>query len=126
MSGEPDTAKWNYGPAEPAEPWNVGHGGTAELNGTYDMMGNLYEWTESPWDDPTYAADADRALRGGGFYSTSDGLASSYRHFCDLTDGEGSDIGFRVAAEVPEPATTVLLVAGLAALAARRKRRSRP
>jgi len=32
----------------PAGPWDVGSG-SQELNGTYDMMGNVQEWMESPW-----------------------------------------------------------------------------
>ena len=49
---------WNYydnGYAtSPHGPWNVGSG-SEELNGTYDMMGNVWEWMESPWTAATMA-----------------------------------------------------------------------
>ncbi len=38
---------WNYNNTDPVGPWNVGSG-SEELNGTYDMMGNNWEWIEDP------------------------------------------------------------------------------
>ena len=50
---------WNYynnGYAtNPPGPWNVGSG-SQELNGTYDMMGNNFEWLESPFFSSDYGA----------------------------------------------------------------------
>ncbi len=87
--------------------------GTEEQNGTYDMMGNVWEWNETP----LYASY--RGLRGGSCYYYVGDLRSSARN-CDLPYDEYSFIGFRVAS-VPEPATLLLL--GLGGLALLRKRR---
>ena len=92
-------------------PWNI-NTGTQEQNGTFDMMGNVWEWNE------TLFYGSFRGLRGGSCLS-DDRLASSFR--TDFPpDLEGGFVGFRVA-EVPEPATLFLL--GLGGLAVLRKRR---
>ena len=85
--------------------------GSEELNGTYDMMGNVWEWMESPYNDSGYGASSSRGIRGGAFYSIS--LLSSYRDTYAPT-GEHYFVGFRVAS-VPEPGSISLLVCGLAA-----------
>lgn len=102
-------------------PWNVGSG-SEELNGTYDMMGNVWEWMESPYNDPSYGIGSNRALRGGS-HSGSNYLASFSRFGGSAPYAEGYDgFGFRVASEVPEPLSVVsLLLGGLALL--KRKRR---
>jgi formylglycine-generating enzyme required for sulfatase activity len=91
-----------------------------ELNGTFDMMGNVWEWMESPYSDPDYGTDSRRGMRGGAYDGGSLGLASSYRHQPDPYN-EYSRFGFRVASEVPEPATLGLLLAGGVALVRRRR-----
>lgn len=105
-------------------PWNVGSG-SEELNGTYDMMGNIWEWMENPHDaypDPIYGVYSWRALRGGLYFGSSYAITSSERSGED-TDGEyNGSIGLRVASEVPEPATLSLLaISGLALLRRRRR-----
>ena len=59
---------WNFYDSgcatDPNGSWDVGSG-SEELNGTYDMMGNVWEWMESPWNDPSYRAGSSRGLRGG-------------------------------------------------------------
>jgi len=76
---------WNYydyGYAtDPFGPWDVGSG-SEELNGTYDMMGNNWEWMESPYSDPNYGAGSSRGLRGGYWGSNFSLLARlrSLRH----------------------------------------------
>ena len=120
---------WNYwegdtGPDGPAAGlWNVGSG-SQELNGTYDMMGNIYEWMESPYSSGDYETTSGRVLRGGSFAFNESCLAStSFRlntspHF-EYT--ELTDQGFRVASELPEPCTLGLLaLGGLALLRPRR------
>ncbi len=114
---------WNYYDGDyatdPRGPWDVGSG-SEELNGTFDMMGNVWEWMESP---RTYGTGSDRVLRGGAYNNVDYYLASSYR----LDDGNPYDefhyLGFRVASDVPEPATMGLLALGGVAML--RKRRIR-
>lgn len=108
---------WNYyvngsGYAtDPMGTWAVGSG-SQELNGTYDMMGNAWEWTESPWLTGAYEASSARVLRGSGWIDNSYYLASSNRYNGVNPTIELNDIGFRVAS-VPEPSSLVI-VAGIA------------
>ncbi|MGD0785312.1 MAG: SUMF1/EgtB/PvdO family nonheme iron enzyme [Sedimentisphaerales bacterium] len=102
------------------KPWDVGTG-TIEQNGTYDMMGNVWEWNETLF---TNYSDGDvyRGARGGSFttsghdyYLASSWLNGRYPEF------EHYSFGFRVA-EIPEPCSLVLLsLGGLALLGRRRK-----
>jgi len=113
----------NYAAAV-GKPWNVGSG-SQEINGTYDMMGNVWEWMESPYSDPNYGTGSGRGLRGGScnlVYGSY--LASSYRYYNDPYNEIGY-YGFRVASEVPEPSCVVLLsIGGMMLL--KRKRRTLP
>lgn len=96
--------------------WSVSRG-TMELNGTYNMMGNVLEWTENPYVTENFTIDSARTTRGGQ-YVMSAAILSSYRHDVDPAI-EGTALGFRVAS-VPEPATLILL--SLGGLALHRKR----
>ena len=87
-------------------PWDIGTG-TIEQNGTFDMMGNVWEWNEAA----TETAGFSRGVRGGSFEHYDYHLASSYRGDAQPAQ-ELSHIGFRVASEVPEPATLLLLSLG--------------
>ena len=101
-------------------PWDVGSG-SEELNGTYDMMGNVRELMESPYSDPGYGTDSARGQRGGSYGSSVDGvLASSHRDYYNPF-WEDLGFGFRVASEVPEPSTLGLLSLGGLALIRRRR-----
>jgi formylglycine-generating enzyme required for sulfatase activity len=111
--GDGNGAGWNYHDAEgyatyPAGPWDIGSG-SQELNGTYDMMGNLFEWLESPLPSGNYVANSWRDVRGGDWYCGSNALAASYRSYGNAPN-EYEYIGFRVAS-VPEPSCIVLLLA---------------
>jgi formylglycine-generating enzyme len=79
--------------------WAVGTG-NVEQNGTYDMMGNVWEWME----------DSSGVLRGGSCYLNENNLRSSNRNSSGPSD-EYIPFGFRVVA-IPEPATALLLALG--------------
>jgi formylglycine-generating enzyme required for sulfatase activity len=103
------------------QPWVVGTG-SEELNGTFDMMGNVMERIESPYYSGDYGAGSFRVLRGGSYGdlgTIGNYLASSYRSFEDYMPSEKRAIGFRVSS-VPEPATAALF--GLGFLLLRRKK----
>ena len=105
---------WNYWDngyaTDPYGPWNVGSG-SQELNGTYDMMGNVYEWMESPYTSGDYGASSTRGWRGGDWPGVYNSLVASDRFGTGPTV-EGGNIGFRVAS-VPEPGSLAMLL-GLA------------
>ena len=90
--------------------WNVGTG-TEEQNGTFDMMGNAWEWNEA------LILDSDRGFRGGSAHSTN--LRSTYRHHYDPIS-EDYHIGFRIAS-IPEPTTIALMSLGIFSLLRKRK-----
>ena len=89
------------------QPWDVGVGnGTEEQNGTYDMMGNVWEWHET-------LIGSERGLIGGCYgdpYEDRLRLSSSNRNPCEPTY-EDDAVGFRIAS-VPEPTTLLLLSLG--------------
>jgi len=94
--GDPPTAgsgEFNYNNAI-GSPWSI-VSGLLEQNGTKNMMGNAWEWTETE-------EVANTRIVTGGSYVTSLG---DTRLTLDIGEAvEGSEVGFRVVA-VPEPAT---------------------
>jgi formylglycine-generating enzyme required for sulfatase activity len=123
VDGKPDPAKWNYNVSAGSAPWDVGSGGTAELNGTYDMMGNVKEWTESLYQYPNQGQTITRTVRGGAYsfdntYLMSDNLG---RIGTEPSSNWAESTGFRVASVVPEPATVCLLGLGALSLIRRKK-----
>jgi formylglycine-generating enzyme required for sulfatase activity len=97
----------NYGYALDA-PWDITNG-TQEQNGTFDMMGNVWEW------DETLFGGSSRGFRGGSYSGRGIdvfGLSSSFRLIYD-PNYEYYAVGFRVA-EIPEPASAAIMtLAGL-------------
>lgn len=115
---------WNYydngWATDPSGPWDVGSG-SEELNGTFDMMGNVEEWMENPWTDPSYGTDSFRGMRGGSYRDDGDDIGCFGVGRLVDPKGEARFIGFRVASEVPEPCTLGLLSLGCI-MALRRRR----
>lgn len=119
----PTQSGWNFYNGEFATDskslWDVGSG-TEELNGTFDMMGNVWEWTES---QSPFSGDSGRVFRGGSYnqYTNAPDLLRSSDFGSGSPMGESRDTGFRVAS-VPEPTTLALLAfGGLAVLRKRKK-----
>jgi formylglycine-generating enzyme required for sulfatase activity len=103
----------------PYGPWAVGSG-SQELNGTFDMMGNVMEWMENPYYTGEYTSGANRGFRGGSYYYYLYSFASSSRH-SDNPANDSTSLGFRVASIVPEPASLTLLFLGGLALRYRKR-----
>ncbi len=90
----PGNMDWNY---SASSTWDVGSS-MQEQNGTYDMMGNVYEWME----------DSSGVRRGGSYDKDGDTLASSSRDDYSQT-GESYGLGLRTVQIVPEPTTGSLV-----------------
>lgn len=84
--------------------------------GTFDMGGNVLEWTEQYVISGTTTR---RQLRGGSYDSPATSMFSGYRSGLSPS-GTTSAIGFRIA-YLPEPATLVLLSCGALAMLRRRR-----
>ena len=114
---------WNYydggWATDPFGPWDVGSG-SEELNGTFDMMGNVWEWMESPYYSGEYQSGSYRGTRGSSCILIVVSYLSSSSRYPSGPYGEGSESGFRVAS-VPEPCSLVLLGLGGLVLRYRRK-----
>lgn len=95
----------NYNNSVVGDFWNVGSG-IEENNGTFDMNGNVWEWTESAADGTLDNMGEDRVYRGGGEFADESFLRSSYRN--SLTPTFGYQTGFRVVA-IPEPSVIALM-----------------
>jgi formylglycine-generating enzyme required for sulfatase activity len=75
--------------------------------GLYDLIGNVYEWTQDCWNDsysgapangsPWMSGDCDRhILRGGSWPSQPRGLRSAFRRNFE-TGNRSNNFGFRIA-----------------------------
>jgi formylglycine-generating enzyme required for sulfatase activity len=108
--GKGSNGGWNYGyAANPSGPWAVGSG-SQELNGTFDMMGNLWEWMESPYYSGDYLPESLRVERGASYGYSEIFLTSSYRTN-NPPYSQHNHGGFRVAS-IPEPCSLLLLGLG--------------
>jgi hypothetical protein len=96
---EPDATRANYYETGPKQATPVGLypcGVTPE--GVEDMAGNVWEWTESWYNERQTA----KVLRGGSWYNSASSLQAWFRGY-NVPDGRGADVGFRVAREVSVP-----------------------
>ncbi|XP_060029123.1 inactive C-alpha-formylglycine-generating enzyme 2 isoform X4 [Erinaceus europaeus] len=72
--------------------------------GLYDLLGNVWEWTASPYQ----ASDQDmRVLRGASWIDTADGSANHRARVTtrmgNTPDSASDNLGFRCAAEAGQP-----------------------
>jgi len=88
-----------------SSPWNVGTG-TMEQNGTFDMMGNVWEWTDRHLTSPS------KSPRGGDYNDSVSQLAATNQYNRFIERGGRENIGFRIASNIPEPTTLSLLALG--------------
>lgn len=112
-----------YGNPTPSGPADVNQAGGLSAYGTMGQGGNVWEWSESAWDESNDSSSESRVFRGG-FWGNFDEiyLSSSYRYFIDPVN-EYYNVGFRVAI-VPEPSGWVwVLIAGGMLLVVRTARR---
>jgi formylglycine-generating enzyme required for sulfatase activity len=82
--------------------------------GLYDMLGNVWEWTEdcahgnynsAPTDGSAWIADGDcsnRVVRGGSWYDSPEFLHSAYRYWL-ASHSRSYILGFRVARTLLNP-----------------------
>lgn len=80
-------ANYNYLPNN--EPWDVGSG-LIEQNNTYDMMGNVWELTETLFDSQC-------VIRGGSFSHNPPHLSRTFQGMLDSYRYAAWNVGFRVA-----------------------------
>ncbi|MBN1436952.1 MAG: SUMF1/EgtB/PvdO family nonheme iron enzyme [Sedimentisphaerales bacterium] len=83
---------WNYFGGEYEPHWAVGTG-TMEQNGTFDMMGNVYEWNET-----LVGGGLARGYRGGACNASGGDMASFDRTNYGDPNKESDVLGLRVAA----------------------------
>jgi len=90
-------------------PWAVG-GGTVEQSGTFDMMGNVWEWLESPAGGEAFDPldDGQNMVVRGGAYHLADYVGSDQRIGFAQRDVTDVDAGMRIVA-IPEPGTISLM-----------------
>ena len=88
-----DTARANFFESRIGHPTPVGLyplGVSAE--GAYDLVGNVFEWTSSPWSK----SSAEYVWRGGSFNNNRRNARSSYRNN-NQPDEQNQNLGFRLA-----------------------------
>jgi len=92
-------------------PWNVG-GGTVEQNGTFDMMGNVWEWLESTAGGEAFDPlndDQNMVVRGGAYHLPDDYYLNKANRVAFAQRGVTDvDAGIRIVA-IPEPGTISLM-----------------
>jgi hypothetical protein len=103
-----------YGNGLAGTVWTVGQG-TEEQNGTFNMMGNVFEWLETSADEDLTldGSPENMAFRGGATQYAADRLSRYYRvdgigeSTLDISEFDVS-VGMRIVA-IPEPGTISLM-----------------
>jgi hypothetical protein len=116
------TAVFTGNSVSPTAPAAVDQSGGLSPYGTQGQTGNVYQWMETDFLDPTNSSDGDRVARGDPWLGVAYGMQSSTRGFIAYNPSSpGTAVGFRVAS-APEPSCAALLLGGTALLALRRRR----
>lgn len=92
----------------------------ANFYGTFDMAGNVMEWTEAAM---TSSFGSYRFLRGGSFTNYYGDIRSNW-YFYEVPTAEDRRFGFRVS-QIPSPASFALLSLGMLGPRGRRSRAAR-
>ena len=97
---------WNYYDGDFANgnrPWVTGSG-ALEQNGTYDMMGNVWEMNESAFDGVLDVMAENRVVRGGAYGINGLTSQDSSNRYSRSPTTTGVARGFRIAVLSAEPA----------------------
>ena len=85
----PTLANYNFNEGATTPVGRYSEGATPE--GLYDMAGNVWEWTDSWYDDTC----SNRVIRGGSWFTSAEYCRSADRYY--FTPGHrGNDVGFRL------------------------------
>ena len=112
----------NYGLSSAGPAWGVTNGAVEGNNETYNMMGNVWEWLETPSDGISISNGV--AFRGGSFRNPTSRLEATYRNTTTLPDDVFDSGGMRIVA-IPEPGTISLMGLSTVGLFATRRIRRR-
>lgn len=103
----PNTAVYNQ--SSSTGPADYNQAGGLNAFGVMGMSGNLWEWEETSLDLSNSSPGLRRALNGGSFEVTADGISSSSRGNHDSTHEAAGSFGFRVATLLTHNPTEILL-----------------
>lgn len=91
------------------------YAGSPSPYGAYDLGGNVLQWTDTQWTDPT-TSDTWQILRGGDFRDGVNLLRADTASYDTPDDPWDPAFGFRIGeiSPVPEPGTWTLAASGAA------------
>lgn len=103
--GDPNFDAVFYEGVDNGGPNVVNNVGLASAYGTYGQGGNAFEWDESAFDRTNDISNEQRDIIGGSWLTASYSLKSDFTAGGTAPTFKGNTLGFRVAANIPEPAT---------------------